>query len=109
MMHDESDLDLPRFHPRSEAILQEEIDLALAPYKDRAPPALLKMMREALEEGLRTHPLPVALLHRMSGQAVPAQQSGAVLKDGMVVEQSGAVHKNGAAEDDEAGGKGEVS
>jgi hypothetical protein len=109
MNDDEGDPDLPRFDARSEALLQEEIELALAPYKDVAPPALLKTMREVLEKGLRTHPAPVALLHRLSGQPLPVQESAAVLKDGAVVDHSGSVRKDGAAEDDAAGGKGDVS
>lgn len=109
MTNDDSDPELPRFDARSEAILQEEIELALAPYKGVAPPALLKTMREVLEKGLRTHAAPVALLHRMAGQALPVQESAAVLKDGVVIDHSGSVRKGGAGEDDEAGGKGDVS
>lgn len=109
MTNDDSDPELPRFDAHSEAILQEEIELALAPYKDVTPPALLKTMREVVEKGLRTHPAPVALLHRMAGQPVPVQKSAAVLKDGAVVDHSGSVRKSGAADDDEVGGKGDVS
>ena len=109
MTNDENDPELPRFDVRSEAILEEEIELALAPYKDVAPPALLKTMREVVEKGLRTHPAPVALLRRMAGQPLPVEESAAVLKDGAVVDHSGSVRKSGAADDDEAGGKGDAS
>jgi len=48
-----------------EARLQEEIELALEPYRKITPPQLLATMRERLEEALRTHPVPRELIHVM--------------------------------------------
>lgn len=73
-----------------EAELQKEIDLAMKPYEGVTPPALLKQMRERLEEGLRTHPVPRSLLRRLAPR--PASDT------------SGDVARPGAKTDDEAGG-----
>lgn len=54
--------DLPPFSPEEEATMQEEIELALEPFRKIAPPSLLATMRETLERALRTHPVPRQLL-----------------------------------------------
>jgi hypothetical protein len=52
--------------PEEEAEMQKEIDLALEPYKNKAPPALLKQMRERLEEGARSQTVMRGLLRRFA-------------------------------------------
>jgi hypothetical protein len=52
--------------PEEEAEMQKEIELALEPYKDKAPPHLLQQMRERLEEGARTQPVMRGLLRRFA-------------------------------------------
>lgn len=54
--------------PQEEAELQAEIDLAMKAYEGKAPPALLAQMREKLEEGLRSHPVPRSLLRRFAAR-----------------------------------------
>jgi hypothetical protein len=76
--------------PEEEAELQKEIDLAIEPYKAVAPPALLKQMRDKLEEGMRAHPVPRSLLRRF------APRPG--------VDVSGEVTRGGGQEKDKAGG-----
>jgi hypothetical protein len=76
--------------PEEEAELQKEIDRAIEPYKAKTPPALLKQMRERLEEGLRTHAVPRSLLKRFAPR--PASDT------------SGEVARPGAKRDDDAGG-----
>ncbi len=60
-----ADADHDPLTPEEEAAMQKEIDLALEPYRN-APPELLKMMRERLEEGARTHPVARSLLRRFA-------------------------------------------
>lgn len=74
-----------------ETELAKEIELALAPYQGIAPPALLAMMREKLEEGLRTHSAPRSLLRRFAGRPE--------------VESSGEVPILGAKPRSKAGGR----
>jgi len=76
--------------PEEEADLQKEIERALEPYKEIAPPRLLAQMRERLEEGLRSHPVPRSLLRAFA----PRPQ----------VVATRTVARDGAVEDDEAGG-----
>jgi hypothetical protein len=78
--------------PEEEAELQKEVELALEPYKGIAPPSLLKTMREKLEEGLREHPVPRALLRRMAPR--PGVDASAEVKRG-----------GPGKEDDKSGGK----
>jgi hypothetical protein len=75
--------------PAEEAEMQKEIELAMAPYKGIAPPALLKQMREKLEEGLREHPVTRGLLRRMAPRPV--------------VDSTTTVARDGAEQDGEAG------
>jgi hypothetical protein len=46
--------------------MEEEIELALAPYREMAPPQLLATMRENLEAALRSHPVPRELIRVMA-------------------------------------------
>ncbi len=59
---DDDAADLPPFSPEEEATLQAEIELALEHYRKIAPASLLPTLRESLERGLRTHPVPRQLL-----------------------------------------------
>ena len=77
--------------PEEEAELQKEIELAIKPFEAITPPAMLEQMRERLEDGLRTHPVPRSLLRRLA----PRPES----------DTSGDVARPGAKPDDEAGGK----
>lgn len=86
-MHDD---DPDPLTAEEEAELQKEIELAIKPYEATAPPALLKQMREQLEHGLRTHPVPRSLLRRLAPR--PASDA------------SGDVARPGAKPDEQAGG-----
>lgn len=54
--------DLPPMTPEEEAEMQAEIERAIAPYRSFTPAPLLAIMRENLEDALRTHPAPRAYL-----------------------------------------------
>ncbi len=60
----------PPMTPEEEATMQEEIDLALEPYKTLAPAKLLPVLRESLERALRTHPVPRQLLKAFAPKRV---------------------------------------
>ncbi|APR86226.1 Hypothetical protein A7982_11575 [Minicystis rosea] len=85
-MHDD---DPDPLTEEEEAELHKEINLAIKPYESITPPALLKQMRDRLEDGLRTHPVSRSLLRRLAPR--PASDT------------SGEVARPGAKPDDEAG------
>jgi hypothetical protein len=82
--------DVEPLTPEEEAELQKEVEVAIDPYKNTAPPALLQQMREKVAEGLRTHPVSRALLRRFA----PRPAVGA----------SGEQTRGGAQDDEQAGG-----
>lgn len=86
------DDDLPPLTPEEEAAMQEEIELALAPYRKIAPASMIPILRESLERGLRTHPVPRQLLRAFAPRG-PVKVSGEEPRDGK------------AESDDKTGGK----
>ena len=56
-------------HP--DPIVEAQIARTLAPYKCIATPAMLKTMRDQLEEMLTTDPLAVAMMEQLRDHAVP--------------------------------------
>ncbi|MFT3770154.1 MAG: hypothetical protein QM820_32395 [Minicystis sp.] len=81
--------------PEEEAELQKEIELALKPYEGKTPPALLQQMREKLEEGLRSHPVPRSLLRRLAPRSV-GDTSGEVVRGGASSNEKAGGGKDGA-------------
>lgn len=86
---DHFDDPLPPLTEQEEAELQQEIELALEPYRGVAPPAMLAEMRHVLEDGLRTHPVPRQLLKGFA-HAPKVDRSGEQRKDGKAEKKDGA-------------------
>jgi hypothetical protein len=71
--HDDA---LPPLTPEEEATMQEEIELALDPFRKIAPAKMIPMLRESLERSLRTHPVPRQLLRAFAPRAAEGDTSG---------------------------------
>jgi hypothetical protein len=67
---------LPPLTPEEEATMQEEIELALEPFRKLAPANMIPMLRESLERSLRTHPVPRQLLRAFAPRAAAGGTSG---------------------------------
>jgi hypothetical protein len=87
--------DLLPFSPEEEAALKDEIDLAVQAYAGVAPKSLLPIMRENLEQALRTHPYPRQLL-RAFAKRTPGVVSGEGAVDGSDTSTGKAGGKEGA-------------
>lgn len=78
MSSDDADDGAP-MSPEEEATMQAEIELALEPYRKIAPASMLPMLRETLENALRTHPVPRKLLRGFAKrQPVMTSASGPI-------------------------------
>lgn len=64
--------------PEEEAVMQQEIETAITPYKGTAPPFMLDVMRRQAEEHMRSHPATRLMLAAIAKRAVP-DRSGEVL------------------------------
>lgn len=87
--------DLLPFSPEEEATMRDEIDRAMQSYAGVAPKSLLPIMRENLEQALRTHPYPRQLL-RAFAQRTPGVVSGEGAIDGAGTRDEKAGGKEGA-------------
>ncbi|APR86124.1 hypothetical protein A7982_12297 [Minicystis rosea] len=70
--------------PEEEALMQEQIEAAIAPYKAITPPHLYAVMRREAEEKMRAHPAVRLLLAAGTKRAAP-DTSAEVPKDGVEV------------------------
>lgn len=87
--------DLLPFSPEEEATMRDEIDRAMQAYAGVAPKSLRNIMRENLEEALRTHPYPRQLL-RAFAQRTPGIVSGEGAIDGSDTSDGKAGGREGA-------------
>ena len=58
--------------PREEAFLQAELDRAMAPYVGAAPPYVLRAMRQAAEDAMRSSAVLVEMRRRLVREACGA-------------------------------------
>jgi hypothetical protein len=86
---------VPPLSPDEEAAMQAEIELALEPYRKIAPPSLIPVLRESLENALRTHPVPRQLL-RAFAPRTPVVHSGDSPIGGAQPDETKAGGKEGA-------------
>jgi hypothetical protein len=92
-MSPDDDLDIAPLSPEEEAVMDEELEAALAAYEGVAPPELLALMRETAREAGRTHPAARRLLAAAAARPV-VFESGDMprfrVDDGKVGGQGGA-------------------
>jgi hypothetical protein len=86
---------LPPLSPDEEATMQEEIELALEPYRRIAPPSLIPILRDELEHALRTHPYPRQLVKAFATRK-PVVVSGEGAIDGSEESEAKAGGREGA-------------
>jgi hypothetical protein len=52
--------------PEQEAFIQREIERAVAPYSEIAPPSMMAMLRRVAEQYWRTHPQGIAIVRALT-------------------------------------------